>query len=226
VVYSIDVTGSMSTSDPTNQRFFAPIFFNGILNNSSANNFAVFNTWNTTVQKFSSLTNPTNFTLLNNTINASISANDNTNLNVGLNQSILTLDNDPRVGQSSKIIIFLTDGLQTSGTYDPNIAVTAGQKGYAIYSIGLGSGVDTSLLQAMATSSSGKYYSSPTVANLTSVYNDIYQSIITDTIPYKVNVTEVIPSYLGVNKSSVKITPNNILPNSISTDGNGNTSFI
>ena len=226
VCYSIDNTGSMvqqpNPSDPNGLRFTAVEQFNGYLNSSNLNNgtndMAAYNTWNTSVIAWNNTTS--NFAALNTSIKAIPTASGSTNLNIGLNESIsllnnITINNASRV--SNKVIIFLTDGDQTSGTYDPSIAKRAGQLGYPIYSIGLGTATNISLLQQVASDSGGTYYAAPTASNLSAIYASIYSKI-TSTVPYNVNITEIVSSNFTVNNTSIQPTPKSIVKYSNGTE--------
>jgi Ca-activated chloride channel family protein len=87
------------------------------------------------------------------------------------------------------VIIFLTDG---QGTYTPagsgGPASVAASKGYVIYSIGLTIGCNSPLVD-MANATGGKCYSSPSPANLQAIFDEIFEEIVTSTIPYDVDVT-------------------------------------
>ena len=103
------------------------------------------------------------------------------------NQEIVT---DGRAGMK-KVVILLTDGIANyiDGTSSEVAASTAEQKalaavssgntasGTVFYSIGLGADINTNFLQQIATSTSGKYYASPTTDQLNSIYQQISQII-------------------------------------------------
>jgi uncharacterized repeat protein (TIGR01451 family) len=99
-----------------------------------------------------------------------------------------------RGAAASRMLIFLTDGVPNvtpAPTYgcdvDPNLwpngdaaydcslyyAQKAAEAGVVIYPIGLGPGVDSQFLQAVATETGGAYYLAPTVEDLDLVFDDI-----------------------------------------------------
>ena len=74
----------------------------------------------------------------------------------------------------SRIVIFLTDGLPNGTTEETVLAEANATKsqGITIYTIGLGSNVNASLLREIATSAS-HYYFSPSTTQLTEIYERI-----------------------------------------------------
>ena len=91
--------------------------------------------------------------------------------------------------EANKVIILLTDGKANkpngpgSGEWPDDVdyaiskareAATSTQK---IFTIGLGSGVNSTMLQKIADITGGQYYSAPESANLTDIYNQIYNQI-------------------------------------------------
>ncbi len=220
VVFSIDSSGSMSSSDPTGLRKTAAKNFVDMMNPSI--DAAGVISWDARIPP----TWPTgiDFTFgLSHDFDAvdgvkywinQIDAYGGTDLNLGLNAAIAMLDANPRPDPSAEVIIFLTDGQGTyTYSYNGGPAADAASKHYVIYSIGLGAGHAVAPLQDMATATGGTYYNSPTAANLQQIFNDIYTTITTSTIPHYVNVTEVTKECI-VDEGSY-----NIMPDSVSTVG-------
>jgi Ca-activated chloride channel family protein len=146
-----------------------------------------------------------------------------TDLNVGLNAAISMLDSNIRTGQSSKAIIFLSDGEENytpSGT-PGSPADNARAKGYKIFSIGLniepGSSEETNL-KDIAVATGGQYYFPPSAENLQAAFDNIFQIIVTKTAPTNVDIIEVTQPYLQVNQSTFSIEPT-----SLSTTADGKT---
>jgi hypothetical protein len=81
----------------------------------------------------------------------------------------------------------------------------AAANGYVIYSIGLGQGCVPEL-QDMADATGGKCYDSPEPGNLQAIFDEIYEEVVTSTIPYDVGVTEVTQSYI-IEEGSFNIDP-------------------
>lgn len=69
---------------------------------------------------------------------------------------------------AKKALVFLTDGYQNFGT-DPLTVLPA----YPVYTCGMGGIVNTALLQRIATSTGGKYYSVPFISTMMQIYNQI-----------------------------------------------------
>ncbi|MHA2030954.1 MAG: VWA domain-containing protein, partial [Candidatus Kariarchaeaceae archaeon] len=146
VVFAIDSSGSMGWNDPGGLRKTAAKTFVGEMVDTRDQGGVV--SWDQSIDFTYGLSQ--DFTTLNNSIDA-VDSSGGTNLNVGLFAAIAMLDANSRVGQSSEIIIFLTDG---QGFYTPSgspgsPADEAADKDYTIYSIGLGPGHTPAPLQDM-----------------------------------------------------------------------------
>ena len=119
------------------------------------------------------------------------------------------LDANTRVGQSSKAIVFLTDGF---GSYTPagsgGPASEAASKGYTIYAIGLGPAA-LGPLADMAGATGGQTFSTPDAANLDAIFNAILQTIVINTAPSDLTLTEVTQGYI-VDEGSFRVAPDSI----------------
>ena len=213
VVFAIDSSGSMSWNDPTNLRLTATNNFINKMNASSDQAGAV--DWDDAVQGTQALTS--NFTQVQTFINT-IDADGGTNLNAGLNASNILLDNGGRAG-TSHVIIFLTDG---EGDYNPSgsagsEADYAASKGYIIYSVGLGTGIDNTTLIDMATATGGQYYFADNASALDPIFNAIFQQI--TTTANNIVVTDNIPSYMQL------VGDPSVVPSRV-TNADGSTTLI
>lgn len=211
VVFAIDSSGSMQSNDPSGLRKTAAKSFVDKMDSSRDTAGVV--SWDDSIDFSLPLTN--DFPLVKTNID-SVDSSGSTNLNVGLEEAIDILDANPRTENSVEVIIFLTDG---QGTYLHSTAQEAADKGYVIYSIGLG-GVNPTPLQDMATTTGGAYYSSPDATSLQAIFDDIFSEVTTSTIPYYVDVVEVTQDYI-VDESSFNIAPDTVIP-----DGSGTTTII
>jgi Mg-chelatase subunit ChlD len=81
--------------------------------------------------------------------------------------------------QSRKVMVVLTDGNTNSGSDQDgdNAVAIANANGITIYTIGLGTNLDESLLRGIASAAGGKYYNAPTSVDLQNIYNTIAQDI-------------------------------------------------
>ena len=216
VVFALDSSGSMDWNDSSGQRKTASKSFVDKMEPSRDQAGVV--SWDTDIDFMWPLTN--DFPTVKSKIDQ-VDDSGGTNLNVGLNAAIGLLDSGKQTG-ASYVIIFLTDG---EGAYtlaeDGGPASVAAANGYVIYSIGLGSSPATVPLEDMADATGGNYYASPSPDNLQAIFDAIYEEVVTSTIPYNVNVTEVTQSYIIEDETSF-----NIAPNSVSTDGFGITTIV
>lgn len=206
VVFAIDSSGSMDWNDPTNQRLVAAKSFVDQLDPTRDKAGVV--SWDTSINFQYGLTS--DFNMLKHRID-DVDAIGSTDLNIGLRGSILMLDNTGQEG-SVKVIIFLTDGdgAYTPSTYPSSYTVQAANKGYKIYSIGLGPDIVEGNLEDMATKTGGQYFSSPSSDNLQTIFDEILTTIIHNTSPSQVNVTETTMDYI-VDEADFSITPDTIV---------------
>lgn len=93
-----------------------------------------------------------------------------TDIGAGL---LATLDQLPADPARGRVAVLLTDGL---GPYDTSLTTRAKDAGVVVYTVGLGSSVDASLLQAIADGTGGKYFYVDQAAGL----EDAYERIIED----------------------------------------------
>lgn len=215
VVFALDSSGSMEWNDPSDLRKTAAKDFVDKMDSSKDQAGVV--SWDYYID----FTQPLSydFPLVKSKIDA-VDSLGGTDLNVGLNGAIGVMDANTRTETSSEVIIFLSNG---GGTYtyasSGGPASDAANKGYVIYSIGLGLSPAEGPLIDMATATGGKYYSAPTADNLDAIFNEIYTEITTSTIPHYVDVVEVTQSYI-IDEGSF-----NIAPDSVSTDSSGITTI-
>ena len=239
IVFSIDFSGSMRSSDPHNERLFATKSFIDKLDPSVDRAGVVF--WHTDIARVEpkttkemlnlTLTKPakwgltTNYTLLKEEAlnNETTWHHGGTNLDLGLKTAIEMLDANATADStdtSSKVIVFLTDG---EGQYIPagtkgSQADIAMEKGYRVFSIGLnlinGSLAEEKLMN-MSTATGGMYFNSSSPENLQSIFSSIEQKLRSKTIPSSVDLTETMQPYVLVNRSSFSISPSSITSNEL-----------
>ena len=214
VVFAIDSSGSMSSSDPTNLRLTASQNFIDQMDPTKDQAGAV--DWDDTVEGTQPLTN--NFAQVK-TFIGNIDASGGTDLDGGLNAAINVMNSGAKPS-SSHVIIFLTDG---GGSYTPSgqpgsPADNAASLGYVIYSVGLGQGVYAPPLQDMATATGGQYYFAADASALDPIFNAIFQQI--NTAATNVVVTDVLPSYMQL------VGDPSILPDSKVTNTDGTTTLV
>lgn len=142
----------------------------------------------------SSLTN--NKSTLTSAINSMVNDSGNssysgTNGSAGIYSAINMLTSQNR--DSNKSIIFLTDGEDTKVSYSYNeLIASAQQNNITIYTIGLGSSIDSQLLNRIATSTGGKYYHATVAGDL----KDIFEDATDETIDFSLDTdNDGIPDY-------------------------------
>lgn len=114
------------------------------------------------------------------------STTEQTNIGGGLELALNELTKDGARPESKKVIILLTDGVATEPknpgqpTYPSIFAESVSQialaKGITVYTIGLGSGIDSALLKKIASKDS-HYFFAPNKSTLSGIYADIGEAL-------------------------------------------------
>lgn len=175
VVTVIDRSGSMGGQPIIDARDAAKSFKNNLASNAQVG----------VVSYATSSTVNIGLTLLNTSVNKDlidtaidgISDGGYTAMGEGMADANTLLTNGR--SESRKVMIVLTDGQTNTGTDQDgdNAVAVANANGIAIYTIGLGSNLDESLLESIASAAGGKYYNAPTSADLQNIYASIAQEI-------------------------------------------------
>jgi Mg-chelatase subunit ChlD len=147
--FVIDSSGSMNWNDPQNYRLTAAKSFVDALIQGDRAGVADFDSYGSLYQSLTA-----DFSGVKNQIDR-IDASGGTNIGAGVsiaNRELINNSSDERV----KIEIVLTDG---EGSYSPHLTTEAKENNITIYTIGLGSSIDETLLRNIATETGGQYYS-------------------------------------------------------------------
>lgn len=132
----------------------------------------------------------------------------------GLQRAISILDSKSSVN-NDKVIVLLSDGGENvwSSSSVVNQAIIANQKGYKIYTIGLGAGADQNLLRTLANTAQGQYVFSPTMEQLNEMMS-ILAGEIFDTAGKNVSLETTIPvSAMTVDTTKLGPAPTGIVTN-------------
>ncbi len=224
VIFAIDNSGSMSTSDPTNLRLSGAKEFIGEMN-ASKDQVGIIN-WNTAVKDPTYPPSPyppglgNNFTAANQTINLNLPVSGYTCGECALDRALEMMQNNPRCPNvnSSKAIILLTDGdfnrgCNAQGCFADEISL-ANSLNTKIITIGLGNDVNPTILTYIAQGTGGSYYFAATAEDIAYIFNRVYSEVVSVTSPSYVNVTEVLEPYIIVDQGSFNIPPNSTdIPN-------------
>lgn len=172
VVFVIDSSGSMTTNDPHGLRLMAAEEFVSKLGDNDRAAVVDFDDYAKLRQEFTSDHN-----LLNLAIN-SVDSSGGTSLGVGMKKALDQFTSSSYTRKDAyKYIIFLTDG---EGPYNTSFTTTAKNNNITVYTIGLGSGVQESVLKGIADGTGGKYYFASSADTLL----DIYDEVSVETIDY------------------------------------------
>ena len=85
---------------------------------------------------------------------------------------------DTKHSDATKTVVFMTDGVITSGVTDANILCQMLKPGTNYYFVGYGKDHDSSLLQTLATKANSKYYFIDAIENAGIVFGEILHSIL------------------------------------------------
>jgi hypothetical protein len=176
VALIIDGTGSMNTNDPNDLRKeAAKVFIDAsqfgdriavVAFNTSAYHYAPLRTIQSGADK----------DMLKAAADQ-VSSSGCTNLNVGLQGGFDELFTGI-ADSNGKAAVFLTDGRQEcSGPYDPHSHLQYKDRGWPIYTVGLGDGADQNLLRQIAADTGGQYIALTDPNQLQAVYFEILQLI-------------------------------------------------
>jgi uncharacterized protein YegL len=227
VIFCMDRSSSMLSSDPARERVAGAQYYTNLLNFPARAGVVEFNE---TSQLILELTDDYDFVKA---MLATIGADGLTDMSQGLITSINELIDNGNY-YHNRVIILLTDGQnnypwQDDATLDQ--AQRAKDNGIIIFTIGLGDQADETLLQQITTITGGKYYFSPTPDNLQAIFGYIAEELIViaghDPDPDDPDplLTDVLPPYIDYLPGSF-IDPNTgdpMDPTNIIIDGNGNT---
>lgn len=161
VALVIDSSGSMSWNDPNNIRLSAAKSF--VSNMKATDRVAVVD-----FDGYSRLA--TGLTSDQNTINTAIDTIDSsggTNIGGGVSVALQQLKNSDK--SKIRAIILLTDG---DGDYDANLTTELSSLGIRVFTIGLGSSVNTTLLTSIAESTGGKYKQINDASGLVGIFKE------------------------------------------------------
>ena len=168
VMIALDCSGSMSSNDPRRQRAVAATSLITSLAASDRVGIVHFTGTARLACPLNLLGDATKKAQVVAAANR-VRAGGGTNLDAGLNVSIAELL-AKRSAKRSQHIIFLTDGV---GTYTAATGQRAAQAGIAVHTIGLGRGVNASVLGSIASGTGGKYYPVAQASELKRVFQEI-----------------------------------------------------
>jgi uncharacterized protein YycO len=162
IVFTLDSSGSMGWNDPQNIRRSASKTLIDAL--STDDQVAVVD-FDSGVRVWQTLTKDK---LAAKTGIDRVNSSGGTNIGIGVYASIQQILS--RGLYENKVIILLTDG---QGSYSNSYTQLASANGIVIHTIGLGSGVNRSLLSGIASGTGGNYYQVSHASQLIDVFNEI-----------------------------------------------------
>lgn len=102
-----------------------------------------------------------------------------TSIGAGLNLSKNTFINDLPV---SKSVILLSDGKENAAPFVSEIMPSLIENGIRVYSVGLGTGADTTLLRSISDDTNGEFFFAESEDKLPSIFSILYGNIRNDSI--------------------------------------------
>lgn len=176
VVMLLDTSGSMKETDPENERFKATL---NLLNSMKEDNRASIYKFNDNVEKILPMTEITPDT--KDYVEEKLEEHKNpvgkTNMSEALKEAYKEIESTSSNDRSAMIIL-LSDGgdsfnlnSEFEDTMNPII-----ERGIPVYTIGMSSGNDSSMLKKIARETGGAYHNVENVKELNDVFNKIYNS--------------------------------------------------
>ena len=164
IVFCLDSSGSMSWNDPSNLRRSAS---KTLIDGLRAEDQAAVVDFDSSVRTWQTLTMDKEAAKRG--IDR-VDSSGGTNIGAGVSSSIDELL--ARSHYDNRIIILLTDG---DGSYNHSLTTKAANNNIIIHTIGLGSGVNASLLRSIASGTGGNYYQVSRASDLITVFDDLRQ---------------------------------------------------
>ena len=168
VVFTIDSSGSMSTNDPSGYRKIAAKNFVGVLLPEDRAAVVDFDSSATLLRSLTS-----DFSAVNSSI-SSLDASGGTNIGAGMGKANNHLISSGD-SEHAWMVILLTDG---QGSYSSSYTQQAIANNITVYTVGLGSGVNSDLLTSIATATGGQYYPVSSAGDLPEVFRVISENIV------------------------------------------------
>ncbi|WP_048124283.1 vWA domain-containing protein [Methanosarcina lacustris] len=159
VLFTMDSSGSMSWNDPNGYRKTAAKNFVGALLPGDRAGVVDFDSYSRLIRPLTG-----DFNAVNSSIN-SLDASGGTNIGAGMSTANSHLINSGD-SEHAWMVILLTDG---QGSYSDYYTQQAINNNITVYTVGLGSDVDTSLLTGIATATGGQYFPVSTAEDLPDV---------------------------------------------------------
>ena len=97
-----------------------------------------------------------------------IDSNGSTSLSAGVSTALNHLLSESSI--PGRFIVLLTDGV---GDWSPSLATQAAENNVVIFTVGLGDGVDDTLLESIAQATGGQYYKADTPEDIDSIFQAI-----------------------------------------------------
>lgn len=163
VMFTMDSSGSMSWNDPSGYRKIAAKSFVGALISGDRAGVVDFDSYANLIRPLTP-----DFDSVNASID-SLDSSGGTNIGAGVSvaNNHLISSGDP---EHAWMMILLTDG---QGSYNDYYTQQAIENNIAIYTIGLGSGINSALLTSIATATGGQYYPVSSADQLPDVFREI-----------------------------------------------------
>jgi hypothetical protein len=224
IVFLIDNSGSMTTSDPTGERFEAAKGYTyNLLENDTAATVTFYDggAWvaRLPLQPAEHLTS--DFVQVRNTIDYTSGwVSGGTNILQALSEGRTELNN---YGNNSHtwVMILLTDGVDSYSTHSQIWAVAdqCANDGIIVFCIGLGPGADMVLLDGIAARTGGLSYPAPDPSYLEEIYQDI-ASMVSQIAGYDIDtadatpmIRDVLPPWIDYVPGSFSIPPDIVYVN-------------
>lgn len=176
VTFLIDRSGSMSWNDPNNLRVDGAQLFVDEMRDDDRASVVRFTSFASTLLGLTELDTAANRQAVADALDLTRGASGGTNISSAVSSAISILSNNGGGGRL-RIAILLTDG---QSSYNTALTTQAADEAIAIYTIGLGAGVDTALLQGIADGTGGQYLPLADANQLPDLYQELIGDLIDD----------------------------------------------
>ncbi len=176
VAFVIDVSGSMGWNDPSSMRVAGAKAFLDQMRPVDAASVVSFESYAYTQIPLTTLATTQNRADVVAALDRSGYAGGGTNIAAGVSQGLFELEASPGVGRA-KVLVLMTDG---DSSYADYLTQTARDQGVVIDTIGLGDGVQSTLLQSIADGTGGQFLALTDASQLPALYASLGKGLIDD----------------------------------------------
>ena len=176
IVFAIDTSGSMRSTDPARLRVSAAKEFVDTMRPQDRAAVVTFNSTAVTRLGFTSVDSDANQTAIDSALNSGLAASGGTSIGAAVDRSVGLFTSSSDSGQA-RVVILLTDG---GSPYNPQSTVNAANESVTIYTVGLGTGASSALLEDIAAGTGGRFRQLTSASQLGDLYAQLSADLFDD----------------------------------------------